>query len=85
MSLGAVTFQIGKSGVTPAVVAQLNRLLEHHKHIRISALSSSGRNRETIKKMAASIASQLTFPSEHRIIGFTIALRKRASTPKNKK
>lgn len=85
MSSGAVSFQIGKAGITPAIVAQLNRLLEHHKHIRISALPSSGRTRTTMRTTANTLAEQLAHPCEYRIIGFTIALRKRSSafqTPK---
>lgn len=78
MSVGAVALQIGKAGVTPAVVTQLNRMLEHHKHIRISLLPASGRNRESIHTMADALIRQLAVPCDYRIIGFTIALRKRS-------
>lgn len=84
MSQGAVTFQIGKAGITPSVIEQLNHILEHHKHIRISALPASGRNRESIKKMAETLVASLATPCEFRVIGFTIALRKRASQPNKK-
>lgn len=70
------TFQIGKSGVSPAVVSALNTMLIHHKHIRIATLKSSGRNRDSIHKMAEDLVSKLNVPCEYRVIGFTIALRR---------
>ncbi len=76
MSQGAVTFQIGKAGITPVVIAQLDRILEHHKHIRISVLPSAGRNRDSIHDLAAALVSSLKASCEYRIIGFTIALRR---------
>lgn len=76
------TFQIGKSGITPGVIQAINKMLEHHKHIRISTLKSSGRNRDSIKEMANSLASQLSFNCEYRVIGFTIALRRTAQSSK---
>ena len=85
MSAGAVTFQIGKAGVTPAVIEQLNRILEHHKHIRISALPASGRTRHSMQTMAVSLVAALQATCEYRIIGFTIALRKRSLRQKSRK
>lgn len=85
MSGGAVAFQIGKAGVNSAVIEQLNRLLEHHKHIRITLLPSSGRNRTTIRQIAEELTGSVSFSCEYRIIGFTIALRKKSSTSKERK
>lgn len=76
MSAGAVSFQIGKAGVSHAVIEKLNMLLKHHKHIRISALPASGRNRDSIHEMARSLLKGLAVPCEYRVIGFTIALRR---------
>ncbi len=85
MTGGVVVFQIGKAGINTAVIEQLNNLLEHHKHIRISTLPSSGRNRDSIRQMAETLKRSLSYPCEYRIIGFTIALRKRSSAFKNRK
>jgi len=85
MSSGVVTFQIGKAGINSGVIEQLNHLLEHHKHIRISALQSSGRNRDLIRQMAEMLKKNLSHPCEYRIIGFTIALRKRSLAFKSRK
>lgn len=75
----ATTFQIGKAGVTPGVVEALNNLLEHHKHIRITVLKSSGRNREVIREMAQELVGKLKVSCVFTIIGFTIVLRRRLS------
>lgn len=75
-------FQIGKSGVTPGTISALNALLKTHKHVRISALRSSGRNRESIKAMANALVASLEAPCECAIIGFTIVLRRRSSKAK---
>ena len=82
-------FQIGKAGVTDGVIVALNKLLENHKHIRVSLLPSSGRNRDNVKTMADSLVSRLSFPCVYRVIGFTLALRriqdkKTAASPKIK-
>ena len=79
------TFQIGKKGITANVLQTLTRMLETHKFIRIAALQSSGRNRESIKTMADSLVNQLLFPCTYTIIGFTIILRKRTEPTKHRR
>lgn len=74
---GAVRVTLGKAGLTPAFIQQLNALVEHHKHVRIAALPSSGRNRTSIKDMSEKMRAQLAFPCDVTIIGFTIVLRRR--------
>ncbi len=71
------TFQIGKFGTTPGVIDSLELSLKNHKQIRISALKSSGRNRENIEQMAQDIVSKLKEHCDYAIIGFTIVLTKR--------
>jgi RNA-binding protein YhbY len=85
MSTGAVRFQIGKAGVTPAVITQLNRLLEHYKQIRISLLPSSGRTRTSMQTTTDALIALLAYPCNYRIIGFTIVLRKRSLDLKSPK
>ena len=72
-----INFQIGKSGVTQGVIDSLNLAFKNHKRIRISLLPSSGRNRETIKKMAEDLISKLEGNFQYSVIGFTIILKKR--------
>jgi len=72
----ATIFQIGKKGITSTVISSLELAFKNHKYVRISALKSSGRDRERIKEMAEEIAFKLPFPTEHKIIGFTIAMKR---------
>lgn len=72
-------FQIGKSGVTDGVIDSLELSFKHHKQVKVSALKSSGRNRENIKEMAQEIVNKLhekKIKCDYRIIGFTIILIK---------
>jgi RNA-binding protein YhbY len=71
-------FQIGKFGVTPGVIESLELALKNHRQVRISALKSSGRNRDSMNKMGEDIVSKLKEKCDYRIIGFTIILIKKA-------
>ncbi len=77
-----IKFQIGKAGITPGIIGSLLLAFKNHKQVRISLLKSSGRDRDSIIKMAEEISSQLSKYSEHnynyKIIGFTIIIRKYA-------
>ena|SRR3989344_1905399 len=77
-----VKFQIGKAGITPALIQQLNHLFEHHKHIRISVLASSGRDRASIQTMTDQLKKQVAHVGMAKIIGFTIVLRRQTNPPK---
>lgn len=75
-------FQIGKSGITEGVIESLELSFKHHKQVKISALKSSGRNRESIKEMAQKIVARLKEKKvncNYTIIGFTIVLIKSSS------
>lgn len=74
------TFQIGKNGISESVVQTLNSMLEKHKHIRISFLKSSGRNKENLNDMVQELVSKLNCSTQNRIIGFTVALRRTAKS-----
>jgi len=70
-------FQIGKFGITPGVIESLELSLKNHRQIRISALKSSGRNRDNMNKMGEEIVSKLKAKCDYRTIGFTIVLIKK--------
>jgi RNA-binding protein YhbY len=76
MALNMMKFQIGKAGITDGIIQSLELALKSHKVIRISALKSSGRNRNTITSMADELVSKLATKCNYRIIGFTIVLIK---------
>jgi RNA-binding protein YhbY len=71
-------FQIGKSGLTQGVIDSLALIFKNHKRVRISTLKSSGRDRDSIVKMADEIALNLKekteFTFDYTIIGFTIIM-----------
>jgi RNA-binding protein YhbY len=75
-------FQIGKFGITPGVIDSLELALKNHKQVRISALKSSGRNRDSIKLMAQELVSKLKENCDYQTIGFTIILLKKAGKKK---
>ena len=75
-------FQIGKNGITSGVLEFLENAFKTHKRIRISVLKSSGRNRESIEKMASELQSRLKTRADFKIIGFTIILFKKGITTK---
>ena len=70
-------FQIGKSGITGSFIESVDKAIKTHRQIRISALKSSGRNRESIKQMAEEIISKLKTKCVYKTIGFTIILNKK--------
>ncbi|MEK6850603.1 MAG: YhbY family RNA-binding protein, partial [Nanoarchaeota archaeon] len=60
MTLPSIKFQIGKGGVTDGVISALAAIFKSHKQIRISMLKSSGRDRNSIEKIATDISRRLS-------------------------
>ena len=79
-----IKFQIGKNGINEGVLDSLLLMFKMHKQIRISALKSSGRNRESIEQMAQELSEKLkqksSYAFSYKIIGFTIIMRKHLSS-----
>ena len=69
-------FQIGRQGLTEGVIESILLTFKNHKQLRISVLKSSGRDRNSIQKIALAIREKLPFRSNIRIIGFTIVITK---------
>lgn len=80
--MAEVRFQIGKAGVTDGVIHLLESALKNHKSIKIALLKSSKRDKNTKTIIADEILSKLKTPCNYRIIGFTIALRKKSTSKK---
>lgn len=77
-------FQIGKAGLTSEVVKTLDSALKSHDQVRISALKSSGRDRESIHSLAKEIEEKVNYKCASRVIGFKIILSKLSKVPINK-
>jgi RNA-binding protein YhbY len=78
MKFSTAKFQIGKNGITPGVIDSLSLVFKAHKQVRVATLKSSGRNRDSIEKIALDLSSKLSEKLggvfNHTVIGFTIIL-----------
>jgi len=66
--------QLGKAGVTENFLTTLKSHFKNHKDVKISVLSSAGR--ENIKKYEQQILESLGITYTARTLGFTIAVKK---------
>lgn len=82
--MNVMQFQIGKAGLTEEVVKTLDSALKSHDQVRISALKSSGRDRDNIKSLADDILNKVNYKCSARVIGFKIILSKLSRVPKDK-
>ena len=74
MNFSAVTFQIGKQGLTENTILSLNNAFKHHSQVRISVLKSATRDKEEIIKLAQQISEKTEYKCAYKILGFTIIL-----------
>ncbi len=73
-TLTAVT-QVGKAGITPALVYSLSQSLEAHELIKVSVLESSGRTAEDVLR---ALAEELS-AEPVQAVGAKITLYRRSS------
>ena len=73
-----IKMQIGKNGLSDEFIDSLKLAFKNTENIRIHLLKSSTRDRQEVKEIAEKIISELGEKGKytHKIIGFTIALRK---------
>ena len=75
-----MTMQIGKQGISDNFILTLQNAFKTHNTIRLAALKASGRDSDSINKVADSIVARLKGSFDYRIIGFTIIMRKKSNT-----
>jgi RNA-binding protein YhbY len=75
-----LSMQIGKAGVTDNFIMTLENAFKTHNTIRLSALQSSGRDIDSIIKIADDIVSRLKGNYDYRILGFTIIMKKQSNS-----
>lgn len=80
-----LSMQIGKQGITDNFIQTLQNAFKTHYTIRISALQSSGRDKDSIVKMADDMVSRLQGNFDYRILGFTIIMKKQSNTSMRKR
>ena len=68
--------QIGKQGVTSNFIQTLENAFKNHAIVRISLLKASGRDKDSVIKIAEEIRTKLSGTYGYRIIGFKIIMRK---------
>jgi len=76
MKKGMVTFQLGKTGLTDNFIETIRKSFKNREAVRITVLRSFSKGREEIKEMASKICEDLGKNYTHKVIGFTIAIRK---------
>jgi RNA-binding protein YhbY len=76
MAYKQTEIQIGKNGLTAAVIENLRKSFETHTAIKVSVLKSAGHEKNKVKEMADRIIADFGNKFTYRILGFTIILRK---------
>ena len=69
-------FQIGKAGLTQAVIDELKLRFKNNKVIRISVLKNASPSKEKTKEIADELVKQIGKGCRYSLIGFTIILRR---------
>ena len=82
MNYSETKFTIGKKGITDGVIDSIVLATKNHKLLRISMLKASGRDKQKMEEAVSILREKLPFTFVHRIIGFTIVLKKRSSAVK---
>lgn len=76
MNKGQATLQIGKNGLTEGFLASLKTVFKKYENVKIAVLKNAGHDREKVREMAEKIQSELGNKYTHKIVGFTIFLKK---------
>ncbi len=76
MKKGLVTFQLGKVGLTKNFLETIRKSFKNRDMVKISVLRSFSRGREEVKEIASKICEVLGKSYTHKIIGFTISIKK---------
>jgi len=68
--------QLGKQGITNNFIETLKNYFKKHENVKISALKSSTRDKNELRKISSEILDKLGKNYTSRIIGFTIVIKK---------
>jgi len=70
------TVQIGKNGLAPGIVETIKMHFKKRGSVKVVLLKSSGHTKENTKEIAEKIQEELGKNYMHRIVGFTIFLKR---------
>lgn len=76
MKAKMTTINIGKNGLTPATFEIIQSHFKTRENIKIVLLKSAGHTKENTKEIAERIQQELGKHYTHKIVGFTIFLKK---------
>ena len=76
MNKGIICFQLGKNSLNGNFLETLRKSFKNREIVKVSVLQSCSRNRQEIKEIAENIIKNLGENFTHKIIGFTIIIRK---------
>lgn len=76
MNKGQATLQIGKNGLRAGILENIKNCFKTRGNIKICLLKSAGRERKKVKEIAEKIQEVLGENYIHKIVGFTIFLKK---------
>jgi len=76
MSTIQATLQIGKNGLTPAILENIKSRFKVYRDLKIILLKSAGHDREKTKEIADAILAELGNYYTYKIVGFTIFFKK---------
>jgi RNA-binding protein YhbY len=70
------TIQIGKNGLTDGTLELLKNSFKTRENVKVVLLKNAGHTKENVKEVADRIQEELGKQYTHRIVGFTIAIKK---------
>ncbi len=70
------SIQIGKNGLNSGTIEVIRNAFKTHNDVKIHILKSAGHDREKVREIAEKIQQELGNKFTHKIVGFTIFLKK---------
>ena len=76
MNLGQATLHIGKKGLQESNLVTLKKLFKNRESMKVVLLKAAGHTKENVREIADKIIEELGNKYTHKIVGFTIFLKK---------
>ena len=76
MNLGQATLHIGKNGLQKGNLVTLKKLFKNRESMKVVLLKAAGHTKENVREIADKIIEELGNKYTHKIVGFTIFLKK---------
>jgi len=76
MNRGQATLQIGKKGLQKGNLVTLKKLFKNRESVKVILLKAAGHTKENVREIADKIIEELGNKYTHKIVGFTIFLKK---------